>query len=178
MGLPTSREPGVGPEQPVPSAVTLAIMDNIVGQKFKSTPLMIPGGLFRADLGRSAGATLSGTTWTVNPTVSVELICDLLTLSFMPGTRVTSLAWSGTFSVGTSTNGLLFKLRKRSFGDNGTTTGNAISDQTLVSGNGTLLHESVTAPYFTEPNMMYQLSILFPTGSYTFDGARLVLDRL
>lgn len=179
MGLPNVREqlPN-GPGSIVPSATILLMEDCIIGQKFKSTPLMAPGGLFRVN-GGGTTATLSGTVWTVNTTAGVELVCDLLTLSLMPGTRLASLAWSGNVvSLTTSNAQLQFRLRKRSFGDNGTTTGIPINDSLIVSGAGIVLHESVTTPYVTETNMMYQLSITFPSGNYTFDGARLLLDRL
>ncbi len=98
-----------------------------------------------------------------------------VTLPF-PWVRVTSLVWSVSAVNNIS---MQFKLRKRSFGDNGAVTGDAISDSLTTTSAGPQARESVrSSPYLIEQNMMYELSIQFAIGNFTFDGARLMLDGL
>ena len=151
---------------------------NIIAGR-QNVPLMVPGGLFVPN-GSTTGLTRNGSVWTITATSStLELIADLFSSSLIPGVTLSSLKWSGT--VGGNGLQVRLRLRKRSFGDNGATSGDAVNDVTNWSSAQTVVRETIQgaqAPYDIEDNIMYQLSISFTGGTATLDGVRLLIDRI
>lgn len=168
----------------LPAATQYLAVDpsgNITAGK-SNVPLTIPGGAFvQLPRSGSSGATRSGLVWSISAAINVELTADITGI-LIPGTKITSLVWSIFGSPGASGSaGIELRMRKRSFGDRGTTASDVVSDvftMTIPSSASTRTSLTATTPYLVEPSMMYQLSVFVNGGSVTFDGAMMTIDRL
>lgn len=175
--LPTSRTSSPVNGDPVDPALIGEIEDNIIGQKFKSTPFYIPGTDWRVCQG-SPTLDTNGL-WTFQTSTTDELVHEIV---LIPGTRITSIVWSINRNSNNTSGEFDLKMKSRAFGASPT---NVFSD-VLSSGTGFTARDSVAsalagAPILTVDGFSYWLSLVTTTtfsGAPTFDGVKIVVDRL
>jgi hypothetical protein len=178
MSLPGSRNTNYSPGATALRGNDLNdFQDCIIGKKYPSTPLYIPGTSWRVVQG---SPTLdSNGLWTFPTFGTSELTHDLM---LYPGTRITSLVFSFDRNSNNTSGEFDFKLYKRALGS----APSLLFSDVISTGTGLALRDSIASALagvaqITADGFMYWISVGTATafsGAPKFDGSKIVIDRL